>query len=60
MAKIDIQKVDCCDVCFEKYRFSPKKMKNPIVSIKANGKEIKLCREHTQEIQQEMFLFLNS
>ena len=29
MTKIDIQKVDCCDVCFEKCRFSPKKNEKP-------------------------------
>ena len=52
--KIEISKVDCCDVCFEEYRFSPKKMQQPILKISANGKTIRLCKNHIELLKQEL------
>ena len=58
MSKIDISKVDCCDLCFEKYRFTSSKINNPFIRISANHKTIKLCRQHAEELKDELLAVL--
>lgn len=55
--KIDITKVDCCDVCFEEFRFKQTKIMSPFIYIKANHKTIKLCKHHAKELKRELSLY---
>ena len=57
LSKIDISKVDCCDVCFEEYRFEPSKMMNPFIHMTVNHKTIKFCKYHAKMLKEELLLY---
>ena len=57
--KPDLFKVDCCDVCFEEYRFEPNKQKNSFVSINVNNRQIKFCEDHLKGLYKELSEYIN-
>ena len=51
---IDVSKVDCCDVCFEEYRYTPSKMRKPFCKVSVNNKTIKFCEYHAKMLKGEL------
>lgn len=53
-----VNKVDCCDCCFEELRFEEDKWQKPVARMRINNKGISLCKEHLERLRDNIADFL--